>query len=43
MAQVTYRGVSYDTEARKARETEAHQVKETYRGIRHQETVKRPQ
>ena len=43
MAKVTYRGVIYDTEARKARETQALKVKEVYRGIRHDEEVKRPQ
>ena len=32
MAQVTYRGVSYDTDTRKAAKTE--KVQETYRGIK---------
>ena len=32
MAQVTYRGVKYDTETQKA--TEARKVEETYRGIK---------
>ena len=43
MAKVTYRGVSYDTEARKEQESKQVQVSETYRGIEHQEQVKRPQ
>ena len=32
MAQVTYRGVSYDTDTRKAKQTQ--KVEETYRGIK---------
>ena len=42
MAQVTYRGVSYDTEARKEQQTQQVQVSETYRGIQHTEKVRRP-
>ena len=42
MAKVTYRGVSYDTEARKEQKTEQHNVNEVYRGIRHIEQVRRP-
>ena len=34
MAQVTYRGVSYDTDARKAQVKEARKVTETYRGVK---------
>ena len=37
MAKVTYRGVSYDTEA--AKKTVTKTVAETYRGIQHTETV----
>lgn len=37
MAQVTYRGVPYDTAAPKATVTK--KVSETYRGIQHTETV----
>ena len=32
MAQVTYRGVKYDTDTNKA--TEARKVQETYRGVK---------
>ena len=32
MAQVTYRGVSYDTDTRKAKQTQ--KVEETYRGVK---------
>ena len=32
MAQVTYRGVSYATDTRKAKQTQ--QVQETYRGVK---------
>lgn len=34
MAQVTYRGVSYDTDARKAQVKETRKVTETYRGVK---------
>ena len=37
MAQVTYRGVSYDTKAPKTTKTQT--VQEIYRGIRHTEKV----
>ena len=38
MAQVTYRGVSYDTDTRKAVKTQ--KVEETYRGVKfHKELV----
>ena len=37
MAQVTYRGVSYDTKAPKTTKTKT--VTETYRGIQHTEQV----
>lgn len=39
MSIVTYRGVKYDTEARKQVAHETHVVRETYRGIKHTETV----
>jgi hypothetical protein len=39
MSIATYRGVPYDTEARKSVPTEKHVVSETYRGIKHQEVV----
>ena len=42
MAKVTYRGVSYDTSARKEQQTKQVQVSETYRGIKHTEQVRRP-
>ena len=42
MAKVTYRGISYDTDARKEQETKQVQVSETYRGIKHTEQVRRP-
>ena len=32
MAQVTYRGVKYDTDTRKAKQTQ--KVEETYRGVK---------
>ena len=32
MAQVTYRGVKYDTDTRKAQQTQ--KVEETYRGVK---------
>jgi len=37
MAKVTYRGVSYDTDTRKAQHT--HKVEETYRGIKFQKEL----
>ena len=37
MAKVTYRGVTYDTTAKKPTNTKT--VTETYRGIRHTEQV----
>lgn len=37
--QVTYRGVKYDTEARKAAPRTTQTVQEVYRGIKHQENV----
>ena len=37
MAQVTYRGVKYDTDTRKA--TSTHQVQETYRGVKFQKEL----
>ena len=37
MAKVTYRGVSYDTDTRKAQQT--HKVEETYRGIKFQKEL----
>ena len=43
MAQVTYRGTSYDTVQRrqaKAQSQETHIVTETYRGIRYNKEVK---
>ena len=40
MSQANYRGVAYDTEARKAVPTEKKTVQEIYRGVRHTETVK---
>jgi len=39
MSMVTYRGVKYDTQERKARPTEKLSHIETYRGIKHIETV----
>jgi len=39
MSIVTYRGVKYDTEARRARATETHTCEEQYRGIKHTENV----
>ena len=37
MAQVTYRGVKYDTDTQKAKQTQ--QVKETYRGVKFQKEL----
>ena len=37
MAKVTYRGVSYDTDTRKAVNTQ--QVQETYRGVKFQKEL----
>ena len=37
MAQVTYRGVKYDTDTREA--TSTHQVQETYRGVKFQKEL----
>ena len=37
MAQVTYRGVSYDTDTRKAKQRQ--QVQETYRGVKFQKEL----
>ena len=37
MAHVTYRGVKYDTDTRKA--TSTHQVQETYRGVKFQKEL----
>jgi len=37
MAQVTYRGVKYDTDTRKATNTQ--QVQETYRGVKFQKEL----
>ena len=37
MAKVTYRGVAYDTDTRKAQQT--HKVEETYRGIKFQKEL----
>ena len=37
MAQVTYRGVKYDTDTRKATSTQ--QVQETYRGVKFQKEL----
>ena len=39
MSIATYRGVRYDTEARKSAPTEKHVVDETYRGTKHTEVV----
>ena len=39
MAKVTYRGVSYDTNARKERPVTTKVVTETYRGVDHDEKV----
>jgi hypothetical protein len=39
MSIATYRGVRYDTEARKSTPAEKHTVTETYRGTRHTEVV----
>jgi hypothetical protein len=39
MSQVTYRGVKYDTQERKARPTQQHTALETYRGVKHIEKV----
>ena len=39
MSIATYRGVPYDTEARKSALTEKHIVTETYRGTKHSEVV----
>jgi hypothetical protein len=39
MSIATYRGVKYDTDARKSIPIEKHVVSETYRGIKHTETV----
>ena len=36
---VTYRGVSYDTQEIRNRPTVSKQVSETYRGVKHQETI----
>jgi len=36
---VTYRGVPYDTEARRAKPHTTHNVVETYRGVEHKEQV----
>ena len=38
MAQVTYRGVKYDT-ARPSRPTTCRKVEESYRGVKHTETI----
>jgi len=37
MAKVTYRGVSYDTDTRKAKQTQ--KVEETYRGVKFQKEL----
>ena len=37
MAQVTYRGVKYDTDTQKA--TQARKVEETYRGVKFQKEL----
>ena len=37
MAQVTYRGVSYDTDTRKVKQTQ--KVEETYRGVKFQKEL----
>jgi hypothetical protein len=39
MSLATYRGVPYDTDTRKNAPTEKHVVSETYRGVKHTETV----
>lgn len=39
MSQVTYRGVKYDTEERKARPVETVQVHENYRGVKFDKKV----
>ena len=39
MSIATYRGVRYDTDARKSAPTEKHVVAETYRGTKHTEVV----
>ena len=40
MAQVTYRGVAYNTNSRPSQQTrEEHTVVETYRGVKHEEKV----
>ncbi len=36
---VTYRGVSYDTQELRNRPTVSKRVSETYRGVKHQETI----
>lgn len=36
---VTYRGVSYDTAEHRNRPVQKKEMKETYRGIQHTETV----
>jgi|32_taG_2_1085360.scaffolds.fasta_scaffold140433_1 hypothetical protein len=36
---VTYRGVSYDTQELRNRPTVSKQVSETYRGVKHNETI----
>jgi hypothetical protein len=39
MSIATYRGVRYDTDARRSTPTEKHTVSETYRGTQHTEVV----
>lgn len=36
---VTYRGVSYDTQEHRNRPKVSKQVSETYRGVKHNETI----
>lgn len=43
MAQVTYRGVKYDTEEYHNRPTTTSIVSEVYRGVKHPENVTRKQ
>jgi len=40
MAQVTYRGVAYDTAEHRNRSVSSKKVQEVYRGIKHDETIK---
>lgn len=43
MAQVTYRGVKYDTEEYHNRPTTTKSIREVYRGVTHTENVERKQ